>query len=64
MKQKSSSSLSMVLFEEIARHEDNNKARCSGQVISDTTIGFVAVLFRSKTEGNRLPNTECIRLQL
>lgn len=37
---------------------------CSGQVISDTTIGFFAALFRSKTEGDRLPNTECIRLQL
>ena len=37
---------------------------CSGQVISDTTIGFFAALFRSKTEGDRLPNTECMRLQL
>jgi hypothetical protein len=37
---------------------------CSGQVISDTTIGFFAAMFRSKTEGGRLPNTECRRTQL
>ena len=38
--------------------------KCSGQGISDTTIGFLAAMFRSKTEGGRLPNTECRRSQL
>ena len=43
---------------------DRGVGKCSGQVMSDTTIGFFAALFRSKTEGDRLPNTECMRLQL
>ena len=34
---------------------------CSGQLISDTAIGFLAAMFRSKTAGGRLPNTELIR---
>lgn len=34
---------------------------CDGQVIPDTTIGFFAAMFRSKTEGGRLPSTECNR---
>ena len=34
---------------------------CGGQVISDTSIGFVSAIFRSKTEGGRLPRTECRR---
>jgi hypothetical protein len=34
---------------------------CSGQLISDTTIGFFSAMFRSKTPGDRLPRTEFIR---
>ena len=34
---------------------------CSGQAISDTAIGSFSALFRSKTAGDRLPNTELIR---
>ena len=37
---------------------------CSGQVISDTSIGFFSAIFCSKTAGGRLPNTECTRAQL
>ena len=48
----------------VQRHLKVEDKPCSGQVISDTTIGFFAALFRSKTEGDRLPNTECMRLQL
>ncbi len=39
-------------------------ALCSGQLITDTTIGFFAAMFRSKTAGDRLPNTEFKRSQL
>jgi len=38
--------------------------RCSGQVISDTTIDSFAAMFRSKTVGGRLPRTEFSRSQL
>ncbi len=31
---------------------------CSGQVNSDTTIGFFTAMFCSKTDGGTLPNTE------
>ncbi len=34
---------------------------CSGQVISNTTIGCFTAMVRSKTAGDRLPNTELIR---
>ena len=37
---------------------------CSGQLITDTTIGFFAAMFRSKMAGDRLPNTEFKRSQL
>jgi len=38
--------------------------KCSGQVISDTTIDSFAAMFRSKTVGGRLPRTEFSRSQL
>ena len=34
---------------------------CGGQLISDTAIGLFSAMFRSKTAGGRLPNTELSR---
>lgn len=41
--------------------DDTLVGLCGGQVISDTAIGFFAAMFRSKTAGGRLPNTEFSR---
>lgn len=45
----------------VIKEIEAGKLKCGGQVISDTAIGFLAAMFRSKTAGGRLPNTELIR---
>jgi len=42
-------------------NREPSPCHCSGQVLSDTTIGFFAATFRSYTDGDRLPKTECSR---
>ena len=52
------------LWERFKNGSSSRAGHCSGQVISDSLIGFLDVDSRSKALGDRLPSFECSRMLL